>query len=146
MIDFALAGTVSGNSPRIFHAPEAAAQTFNGGDVVTLVAGKVTVAGADPLTIAGIAIANAEGVTDTDTMVISATYDNIFMGQLIAGQAIAIADLFANYEILVTGGSWEIEKPAAVAPRVKIVGFVDPVGTVAGRVLFKFLQANTLEV
>src|SRR5512139_2504699 len=56
--------TVSGNSPRVELFPCAATQSFKAGDLVYLVSGRLTVCGANPTAILGVALEDAVSAAD----------------------------------------------------------------------------------
>lgn len=70
--------TVSGNSPHTLPFPEAASQTFEVGEPVTLTAGVVAVSASPAVSVAGIAAVNASGVTGRMCQVWVANDDTLF--------------------------------------------------------------------
>lgn len=83
--------------------PEAANQSFEEGEFVYLVSGKVTVCASDGVVIMGMALHDASGVTDTDVEVLIANSNQTFVmscGEA-AAAAIAVADVGVKYGIRV---------------------------------------------
>lgn len=100
---------------------EAASQVFKTGDLVNLVASKLTLAGADPATILGIALADASGVTDTLLPVQVIREEDVFRAKF--ANAVVIADVFTDFEIVRdSAGVWSVEDAtAANTSRVKLI-------------------------
>lgn len=59
---------------------------------------------------------------------------------------IAQTDLYTKYIIALdsTSHDWYVDKSSSSNPAVVVVGFKDPIGTVQGRVYFKFLNGATI--
>lgn len=126
---------------------EAAAQSFKAGAVVIFTAGGSTVeqGGADASSIVGIAAHNASGTTNATCRVHPALPGAVFQGVL-GGSAnphtLAQADVGDIYGLVAAAsGAWHVDfdETTHANCRVRIIGLVDPVGTVDGEVLFVFL-------
>lgn len=124
---------------------EAASQSFKEGAVLVWSSGKVAEGGTDPSSIVGVAAHEASGVTDSAVMVYPALPNVVYRGVLTTASTahtLAQANLGAVFGIAKgTDGAWFVDQSdtAAANVRVRIVGFVDPVGTSDGEVLFTFL-------
>lgn len=130
--------------------PLAAAQDFERGALVLRNAdGNIAECGADPASIAGVALAAvADYAWQDDTFgkvsprVPVATADQEFRGTLLG--TFAAADVGASYGVVDSAGTWVVDKADAVNTRVQIVGVDDEVavGDVNPPVRFVFLVAN----
>jgi hypothetical protein len=127
-------------------ATEEASQSFKRGD--PLIDGqtdgwRVEIAGTEPVgSIVGIANEDASGVEGTEIDYIPAMDGIIFEGNIgtsVSAGAIAETDMFQKYPLQLSGSDWFIDKTDNTNPSVMVVGFKDPVGTVNGRVYFRFL-------
>lgn len=130
---------------KVRHFPEAASQTFVRGDVLILATAsdkgnQCKIAGADPVAgILGIAGCNASGVEGTSIDVFS-TEDNEFIAN-IEGTTALDADMTGlACGLVVTSGAVRVDTSDTTNKNVRITQLVDPVGTVSGRVMFKFLD------
>lgn len=133
--------------------PEAATQTFVKGSLVIFTGGYVTVAGADPVNIVGVAL--EAGHNDVAAGTSNITYAPAVATQVFEGTvdtsaafgtgAIAATDLGLEYGITLNSGVWYVDKNKTGATgRCRIVRLIDPVGTVNGRVHFVFTVDNTI--
>lgn len=134
-----------------YHAPEAAAQTYEKGALLISSSGKVATAGADPAleTLIGVANHNSTGTTDTDVEYIPALPHITFEGTFSSGGtgvALLQSDLWVAYGVAVdaTTKVWYVDKADTTNIRVVIVGFRDAVGTTDARVYFKFIPEATV--
>jgi len=129
--------------------PEAASQTFKAGDLVYRNNGYVTVCGADPALILGVALEDAHNASndgDYDIQVLIINGWTEFIMQVYhsnaANNKIEASDLGKKYGIAVSSNQWYVDKTDTSNTRVIIHDFLDPVGTVNGRVGVIFLAAN----
>lgn len=139
---------------------EAASQSFLKGDLVYLASGKLTICtytgGANSnlhnSRIAGQALADAEGVTDTVHHIKVIRPDDIYAANVYhatLGSAVS-----AQTQLGLTYGLRRVSNKVVVAieetvqdatyalGRVKVVGFADPVGDTYGRLLVQFVNAS----
>jgi len=129
--------------------PEAAAQSFKRGDPVKLVAGKVTLA-VDTEGSYGISKRDASGVTDTKIQVIVHNFDDLYTASLSAAGAtstLAVTNVGVRCSYIkstITGNTTKtvVDLSDAQTDVLVIVGLKDPVGTVDGRVYFRWLNAQ----
>jgi hypothetical protein len=137
-----IAKTYHDGPPNVFHAPEAASQTFLLGELVYLVAGKVTECGANPNEILGVALTAASGTTDTDIAVGLATADTVFVGNINGTGVTAVAQVGARLGVTLASNKWHVDSTkTGTTARVIVVGLDtrDAVGDTAGRVHFVVL-------
>ena len=140
--------TISGSPNPVWSRPEAASQSFKDGDLVYMVAGYLTICGADPATILGIAKEDAHNTTAGlyNILVDVITADSLVEMQVAhdtpANAVIEAADFGKLYDIAVTSNVWYVDKNTTAATRVRIQRFVDALGTTNGRVLTTILAAN----
>ena len=125
--------------------PEAASQTFVRGDVLILDStsdkgNKVKIAGADAVAkIVGVAAQAATG-TEGSSISVFSTEDNEFIGN-IDGTTALDADMTGTaYGLINTSGAVRVDTQDTTATAVRITQLIDPVGTVSGRVAFKFVD------
>jgi hypothetical protein len=136
--------TRSGSPAYVRSYPEAAAQTFKRGEFVTLTAGKVTLCGANPALIQGVAAQDATGVTDTPIKVYEANSDSVFVASLI-GTGV-ITDVGVRYGVVrdATTQSWGIDRSNTTAANLRAVVVAldgrDTLGDVNTRCHFTFLE------
>lgn len=145
VINLALWRMENGLSRPIAHGPEGASETWvQGAPLIKDGSGNLNEAGTEPVDeILGIADAPAKGVTGEDRIYIPASENTIFAGSIgtsITAGAIAAADLYEEYPLQLLGTDWFIDKTDQTNPCVYIVELIDPVGTVNGRVAFKFIN------
>lgn len=138
------------SSVAVGHGPENAAQTWERGSVLLadVATGEVTEAADEPTDlILGIAMADASTVTSNDVMYWKAVPGVRFIGSmgtsLTAGDLVA-ADLFAEYPLQLDTNEWYVDTTDNTAPAVRIVEFIDPVGTTNATVIFEFLTDTLL--
>lgn len=138
--------TISGGILEIRRFPEAASQSFKKGEFVYLASGKLTVCGADPATILGIAMEDATGTTDTKLAVAIANKDTVFEGNVYhatpASAITAITTIGTDYGIVNANNKWYIDLANETNVRVLIrdLSKKDAVGDTYGRVLFQVIQ------
>ena len=132
------------------HGPENAAQSWERGAllIADVATGEIDEGATDAVDlILGIAHAAASTVAGTDVMYTQARPGVRFLGSmgtsLTAGD-LAAADLFAEYPLTLTTGDWFINTTDNTTPCVRIVEFVDPVGTTNATVIFEFLTDTLL--
>ena len=139
-----------GSSVPVGHGPEDASQTWERGSV--LIAdentGEIVEAADEPVDlIMGIAMAAASTVTSTDVMYWKAIPGVRFIGSvgtsLTAGTILA-TDLFEEFPLQLDTSEWYIDTTDNSNPAVRIVEFIDPVGTTNGTVIFEFLTDTLL--
>jgi len=139
-----------GSHPQIKFYQEADSQTFVAGDLVYRSFGQLTVCGADPAAILGIALAPATNVTsshtmipvqvlDTDTEVVMNVYHSVaslatFVDNSGHGVAFGVAQNAA--------GKWVVDLEDTVNTRVKINSYVDDKGDIYMKVKVKFMPAS----
>jgi hypothetical protein len=135
--------------------PQAAAQTFKRGALLVIDAGGAAAeCGADPASIAGVALADAADYSwqnDTfgtvDPGIPVALADQEFRGTLEG--TFAASDIGAAYGVVLdASGYWTVDRSDTSATRVRITGVDDEVevGDVNAPVRFVFLTANQQEV
>lgn len=139
-----------GGSVPVGHGPENAAQTWERGAllIADVATGELEEAATDAVDlIVGIAMADASTVVSTDVIYWKAIPGVRFIGSmgtsLTAGDLVA-ADLFAEYPLTLTTGDWFINTTDNTTPCVRIVEFVDAVGTTNATVIFEFLTDTLL--
>lgn len=152
--------TQSGGPPLVLGFQEAAAQVFKKGDILIFTAGRVSLAGAEPTGIVGVAMMDATGTTDATVLVWLASSDNIFVGNkgtiggaVFSGTAVAQADVgsvFGVTRATTPTLKWAIDSSKTIpqatnasTSRVAIVN-LDPRDAIAdtgGRLQFTFLDA-----
>jgi hypothetical protein len=71
--------SIGGGPPLTLGFPEGSAQVFKKGDLLILTSGQVTLAGANPTGIVGVAEMDATGVQGSNVVVWLATKENIFI-------------------------------------------------------------------
>ena len=138
------------SSVAVGHGPEDASQTWERGSVLIadVATGEILEASDEPVDlIMGIAMAAASTTTGNDVMYWKAVPGVRFIGSmgtsLTAGD-IAAADLFAEYPLQLDTNEWYVDTTDNTAPAVRIVEFIDPVGTTNGTVIFEFLTDTLL--
>jgi len=139
-----------GNSVPIGHGPEDAAQTWERGSVLIadVATGEILEASDEPTDlIMGIAVAAASTTTGNDVTYYKAIPGVRFIGSmgtsLTAGDLVA-ADLFAEYPLQLDTNEWYVDTTDNTAPAVRIVEFIDPVGTTNATIIFEFLTDTLL--
>lgn len=140
-------GSVTGSAPEMETFPEAATQSFKKGELVILASGKVTVAGANPTGILGVAAHDASGITDNPVNVYIANLDTIFVANLSTGIASAITQVGARFGVTKVGTNWHVDTAKTGATErvvVKKLDSRDAVGDTQGRVHVVFLGDKTL--
>lgn len=144
-----IAKMVHGEHPYMDEFPEAASQSFVKGDLVCLASGYLTKCGSDPAAVLGVALADAHNGSAGAYMipVLVLTTHMVLTMQVYHGtpssSVIAAADLGTAYGIVDAGsGVWKVDKTDTSNTRVKVVTFLEPVGTAAGKVGVVFLPAN----
>jgi hypothetical protein len=153
MTVYAITWTKSGkpsSGPLVLTYPEAAAQTFKKGDPVKVNAGGQVLLGVDTEGSLGIAERDASGVTNTDIRVTLHNYDDLYTASLSAAGAtatLAQADVGTRCSYIkstITGETAKtvVDKSDAQTDVLVIVGLKDPVGTVDGRVYFRWQTAQ----
>jgi predicted RecA/RadA family phage recombinase len=138
--------TISGGVYEIRRYPEAASQSFKKGELVYLASGKVTICGADPSLILGMAMEDATGTTDTSIAVAIANKDTVFEGNVYHGtpaSAItAVTDIGTDYGVVNANNKWyvDVSDTSNVRILVRDLSKKDVVGDTYGRVLFQVMQ------
>jgi len=143
---------LDGSIPPVQTFYEASSQTWVVGDLVYRSSGYVTICGADPSQILGIAkAAGANGTQGTITTEVNIiTADTLIEMQVHhttpANAVIEAADHGKLYGIAVGTGSsagvWYVDKNETSNTRVRVVEFVDALATANGKVLVQVLAAN----
>lgn len=131
---------------------EADSQDFEVNDLVYLNAGAVTECGADPILIAGFALAPATNVTSGNTEIpieVIRPGDVYLMNLYHATAASAVrsgVSIGTKYEIVQHADGWAVDMAATTNPRVVIVGFPsypdDKADDIYARVLVQFLNTS----
>jgi len=141
--------TLTGTPALVQTYPEAASQTFKAGDLVYRNGGYVTVCGANPSLVLGVALEDAHNDAQAGTHEIQVLIINgwtEFVMQVYHSTSdnnkIEASDLGKKYGIAVINNLWYVNKTDTTNTRVIIHDFLDPVGTVNGRVGVVFLAAN----
>ena len=138
------------SGPLVLTYPEAAAQTFAKGDPVKLSAGGKVQLAVDTEGSLGIAERAASGTEDTDIRVTLHNYDDLYTASLSAAGATATltqADVGTRCSYIKSTQSGEttktvVDKSDAQTDVLVIVGLKDAVGTVDGRVYFRWQTAQ----
>lgn len=140
----------AGKYPEFEVLPEADSQTFVAGDLVYSSAGSLTICGADPALIRGIAMGDATNVTSghKDILILRIT-DDLDVGlncyhATAASAVLAATNVDDQYEIVKNAaGKWCIDIANQVSNRVTIqANPVHPWGDVYGIVFVRFIAAN----
>ncbi len=132
--------TISGNAPESLVFPEAANQSLKAGQVVYVVSGKVTECASDATSIAGMAVADASTVTDTDCEIYVANSDSVFemnVYHATPGSAItAVTTPTTAYGIVVANNKCyvDIAEVTATSILVRNLSELDAVGDTYGRI------------
>lgn len=132
--------------------PEAATQTFLRGAVLVAASGNLSEGGANPSPIVGVAEEDGDnlGIALGNVRYNPAYQGIVFEGTLNDGNAdyvSLVADLFVEFGITKDGttNNWFVDKSKTGANgRVRVIEFVDPVGTADARVRFIFTMDNSL--
>lgn len=143
-------GTLTGHAAPVLNYPEAASQTFVEGDFVYLASGYLTVCGSDPTVILGMALEPAHNTTaGLYTIGVALALEITLFGMSVrhttAGNAvIEAADMGKLYDILASSaGHWTVDKDASTTTsRVKVLKFVEALGTLYGLVACTVVAAN----
>ncbi len=136
--------------------PEAASQSFNAGDLVYLVAGKVTVCPANPTLILGIALVDATGVTDSLIAVEEFTQRDLIEIQTydstLGTPAVVTSDnavTMTRYNLLKVGDIWYADVGVSAAARVIAIKSLEDPTNIANystwlrvRIIDDYLQAE----
>lgn len=145
-------GFTLSSPPLVWEIPEAALQTFKEGDLVYRSGGYLTVCGADPALILGIAKENAhnDAVAATHNILVDVITTWVLVEMCIyhvtAGtNVIEVADRGKAYGVVVNSNVWHVDKNDVSATRLRVEKFRDALGTENGRVMCQFFAAN-LEV
>lgn len=145
-----VAGTISGNAPAVLNLPEGATQTFATGAILTLTAGYVVEAGADPARVLGVSCGPGQNLaTDglKDCLFYEANDDTVFIANF-AGAATAITIVGFAYSVVkqTTPPIWSVDG-ADIANRIAIIRKLDSrdaVGDTNGRVHFIFHPSRSV--
>lgn len=132
----------------VIHGPEDAAQVWIKGAPLINTVQEITIAGTEPVdAIIGIALSAASGVTGEDRIIACPLPGVVFKGNIgtsITAGDIAATDQFAIYPLQLSGTDWFVDKTDNTNPCVRIIAFIDAVGTTNGLVEFIFLQDTTV--
>ena len=143
-------GYGNSNPPPFEEQIETNSQNTVVGELVTGVVGFVSKRVAAAELVLGIADIPGWNNANSQTLGLKARYQPVILNAVYmvsisnAGNVanIAQANLFVAYgliESLVEVDKWVVNNADVATPKVKIIGFVDPVGTPHGRVLVQFL-------
>jgi hypothetical protein len=136
---------IASGNPTIVHEPEAAGtQAFKRGQLVYLVAGLVTEVASNGVVIYGMAMHDASGTTSTDCEIALISEDTILRGTVYedgggTNDTIAVADKGVKYAVVVVGDHTCVDTGDTGYDALVIVGFIDAVGDIYPKVLFKVL-------
>ena len=139
-----------GGSVPVGHGPEDASQTWERGSV--LIAdentGEIVEAADEPVDlIMGISVAAASTVTGNDVLYWKAIPGVRFfasVGTSLTAGDISATDLFEEFPLQLDTNEWYVDITDNTNPAVRIVEFVDPIGTTNGTVIFEFLTDTLL--
>ncbi len=139
-----------GSHPQIKFYQEANSQTFVAGDLVYRSSGLLTVCGADPAAILGIALAPATNVTSSHTMIPVLVLDTDTEVVMNVYHSTASSATFANnsghggeYGIAQNAaGKWCVDLEDTSNTRVKVNSYVDDKGDIYMKVKVKFMPAS----
>jgi len=140
---------LDGSPPVIRQWPVTAGQTFKVGEPLTLTAGLAVVCGADPASIGALSLeacvaTGAIAGTYVDVLILTdMTVIQMCVQGTAALDAIQVADLGDVWDIEASSGVWQIDKDSNTRDQVKIMEFIDPVGTVNGKVGVVFQRVGT---
>jgi len=129
---------------------EGASQSYKAGAPLIRSSGKLVTAGnAAVADIVGFAEKNATGVTDAAVPFIPAvpgiSFEATLENQSTGDYVLARADMFVDYGLRVTsGGLWYLNKNDTSTVAAVIIDFVDPLGTIQGRVRARLLDTVTI--
>lgn len=134
-------GTGSGS---VINGIEAASQSFKSGDLVYFNSSKLTACASDGTAIAGIAMADATGVTDSiipfipisQCILEMSTYEASNAGTKYVHEIIGV-----NYALSVSNGQAYCDLDDTGHDALVVISMLDPEGTAYGRVLCKVLAA-----
>lgn len=137
-------GTISGNAPAVLDLPEGATQTFKRGAVLTLTAGYVVEAGADPARVVGVATMDGQNAATNGLvkcLLYEANDDSVFIANF-AGAATAVTIVGFAYSLVkqTTPPIWSVDG-TDIGNRICIIRKLDsrdPLGDTNGRVHFTF--------
>jgi len=143
-------GTLTGHAVVSLNYPEAASQVFVDGDFVYLTGGYLTLCGADPTVILGMALDPAHNVAAGlyQIRVALACEMNLFGLSVYHATAgnnkIEATDMGSLFDIAMSAaGKWVVDKAVSTTTsRVKVIRFIDPLGTIAGMVGCTIVAAN----
>jgi len=145
-----VARVLTGGPPLTLSFGEASGQTFKRGEFVYLVAGLVTICGANPTSILGIALRDASGTAGTAIPVALANDSNIFVGNVAASGITSLSQIGLSYALAIASAMTHIDITSwGTNARALIVGLDprDTVGDTAGRLHFiilnKYRQLDT---
>lgn len=129
---------------------EAASQSWKGGAPLIRSSGKLAI-GTEDMTsgVVGFACSNATGVTSAAVAYVPAVPGIEFEATLEDGtsgdHALAQTDMFVAYGIAVTtAGLWYVDFAETSNVAVVVTEFVDPIGTVQGRIRCRLLDTVTI--
>jgi hypothetical protein len=133
-------GTLTGHATPVLNFPEAASQVFLAGDFVYLASGYLTLCGADPALIMGIALEPAHNTTAGlyrigVALALEITLFGVSVYHATAGNnLIEATDLGLLCDIAMSAaGKWVADKAVVTTTsRLRILKFVDPLATVSG--------------
>lgn len=132
---------------RIVHFGEDSSQTFKIGDPLELSGdsndGNLVVIATEPSVIVGFAAAAASGTKGNMVPVWVADESCEFLAHVEDAMALDADFIGDEYDLIAdaTNTIWRVDTTDTTNPVAKIVGLLDPVGDVNGRVIFKVLNA-----
>jgi hypothetical protein len=138
---------IDGTPPVLWLFPEAASQTYKAGEFVYRASGYLTICGADPSQILGIAMEDAHNSTAGayDMLVLVATGQTLFKinvyHSVSGNNKIEAADLGTAYGLVNASNKWLVDKTDTGNTRVRVQKFYDAIGETAGFVLVTVLPA-----
>jgi hypothetical protein len=130
--------------------PEAASQVFLAGDFVYTVSGYLTLCGTDPTVIMGMALESAHNTTAGLYQIrVALAMEIVLFGLSVyhataGNNKIEATDMGLLADIAMSAaGKWVVDKAVSTTTsRVKVLKFIDPLGTIAGMVGCTIVAAN----
>jgi hypothetical protein len=137
-----------GQAFTVWSVPEGASQTFKAGELVMRTSGYLTICGADPALVLGIALEDANNnATDgeNDILVLVATANALLKMSVYHSNAtynvVEDTDLGTDYGVVCASNKWLVDKTDNSNKVVRVQQFLDPIGEEAGQVLVSVLAA-----
>jgi len=133
-------GTLSGHAYPVLNYLEGTSQVFKAGDFVVGASGYLTVCGADPVLILGMALEDAHNTTaGLYTIPVALALETVLFGMSVyhataGNNLIEATDMFLLCDIAMSAyGKWVADKAVVTTTsRLRILKFVEPLATVSG--------------